>query len=392
MCWKMQGIIIRKRRQELGWLQTELCSGICAASYLSKIEQGKAEGSAEVRSLLLRRLGIEWRDDPEFMQETAAWFEDWYDRLFSGEEIDELAVALSQRREEYQHSPFFLDWLLLTWLTSGKPPVEVQDFVSVMDERQNSLYLSLTGKFSELLKISGRSYFLLEAGKRFFYKGDFTRALSCFQRGMDQAYREGSVRILMECCGDLACCYSCLNQLEQAREYFTATIRITRSLGRAGDLELVAYNLASTELQLGHPEDAVRHLLEHPWNQAMYFLKLSTCYERLGQREKALQALEQARTAPLNTDMEGVTATPGQVREIFDQMCCLANIRLNDTNYLKNPEYGKLLHISFRNMKKRMPESFFRFHAAWLEEWYVANRQYQKAHEILGSIFQYSKK
>lgn len=56
MYQKLQGIIIRRRRQELNWSQTALCAGICAVSHLSKIEQGKAEGSPEVLRLLLQRL------------------------------------------------------------------------------------------------------------------------------------------------------------------------------------------------------------------------------------------------------------------------------------------------------------------------------------------------
>ena len=71
MYQKLQGIIIRRRRQELNWSQTTLCAGICAVSHLSKIEQGKAEGSPEVLRLLLQRLGVEWRDDPDFCLEAS---------------------------------------------------------------------------------------------------------------------------------------------------------------------------------------------------------------------------------------------------------------------------------------------------------------------------------
>ena len=118
---RLQGILIRKRRQMANWSQETLCEGICAVSYLSKIEQGKTEGSSEVLYLLLRRLGILWREEPEFCRETSNWFEEWYDRLFSGESIRELGPALAQHRQDYRNSPFFLDWLLLSWLTDGHP-------------------------------------------------------------------------------------------------------------------------------------------------------------------------------------------------------------------------------------------------------------------------------
>ena len=47
------------------WSQTACAWGICTPSYLSKIEQGKAEPSPEVTELLLRRLGLVWIPEPE---------------------------------------------------------------------------------------------------------------------------------------------------------------------------------------------------------------------------------------------------------------------------------------------------------------------------------------
>ena len=47
------GLLIRQARLRLNWSQEGLCRGICAPSYLSKIEQGKAAPSPEVMELLL---------------------------------------------------------------------------------------------------------------------------------------------------------------------------------------------------------------------------------------------------------------------------------------------------------------------------------------------------
>ena len=387
MYQKLQGIIIRRRREEVNWSQTTLGAGICAVSHLSKIEQGKAEGSPEVLRLLLQRLGVEWRDDPDFCLEASAWFEEWYDRLFSGENIEKLESALAQRQEEFQNSPFFLDWLMLTWLTTGNPPENVKDYVSVMDDRQYNLYLCMTEQFQELLHVSNRSYFLLAAGTRPLWRGDYEKAAICFQRGMDQAYREGSLRILMKCCGNLGTCYSCLNQLEKTRECYAAASRMARSLGRLKDMAIMAYNLATTELQLGLPEDALRHLLEQPWNEAVYFQKLAICYEQLGQKDKSRSALNQALTAPMTVLLDGTPGETEEIRGIFKQICELIRIRLDDANYLKNPEYGNILIACIRSMKKQLPMGFVQFHAGWLEEWYVANRQYHKAHEVLRTFF-----
>ncbi len=380
---KLQGIIIRRRRQELAWSQTTLCDGVCAVSYLSKIEQGKAEASSEVLQLLFQRLGIRWRAEPEFCRQTAAWFEDWYDCLFSGEETDALGQELAARREEYRNSPFLLDYLLLTWLTAGEPPEDMEEYVPTMNVRQRNLYLCLNKQFDELLWTTDQSYFLLKIGEHHFVRGRYTDAVAYLQRCVDQACREGSLSILMLCQMWLGNCYSALNQLSQTQKFYAAAIRMARRLGRQVEMKVITYNLATTELQMGLTEEALRHLLERPWDEAMYFHKLAICYEQLGQKDRALAALDQAQAAP----QRELTGDPVQVREVFEQMCQLVRFRLEDPHYVKNPQYGSTLISCIRSQGKLFPMSFVRFHARWLEEWYTANRQYQKAYETVRSIF-----
>lgn len=60
--------------------------------------------------------------------------------------------------------------------------------------------------------------------------------------------------------------------------------------------------------------------------------------------------------------------------------------RLDDPNYLKNPEYGKALCACIKEMKRNFATNFARFHASWLLKWYTANRQYQKAYDLLLEI------
>ena len=62
------GLLIRQARLGRDWSQAGLCRGICAPSYLSKIEQGKAAPSPEVTELLLRRLGLVWTPEPENLE------------------------------------------------------------------------------------------------------------------------------------------------------------------------------------------------------------------------------------------------------------------------------------------------------------------------------------
>ena len=54
------GLRLRQQRLKRGWSQEGLCRGICAASYLSKIEQGQVQAAPELLELLFRRLELPW--------------------------------------------------------------------------------------------------------------------------------------------------------------------------------------------------------------------------------------------------------------------------------------------------------------------------------------------
>lgn len=184
---------------------------------------------------------------------------------------------------------------------------------------------------------------------------------------------------MMLCHLFLGNCYSTLNQLDQTLEHYEAARRMARSLGRRVTLVEIAYNQATTELQMGLTQEALRHLLEHPWNEALYFHKLAICYERLGQEKLARVALDRALEAPLGD----LPCDPPQAREIFEQMCGLIRFRLDHKGYLQEPEYGKALHSCVRSMEQQFSIGFVRFHVPWLEEWYAANRQYRQAYELV---------
>ena len=63
----MIGQLIRQERLRQNLSQEGLARGICAASYLSKIEQGQVEPGAEILERLCAALGIDYRSDPALL-------------------------------------------------------------------------------------------------------------------------------------------------------------------------------------------------------------------------------------------------------------------------------------------------------------------------------------
>ena len=75
----MMGALIRQLRLERNYSQEGLAKGICAASYLSKIEQGQADPSPEIIDRLFAALGVEYCRDEALLQQAQAHLDAYYE-------------------------------------------------------------------------------------------------------------------------------------------------------------------------------------------------------------------------------------------------------------------------------------------------------------------------
>lgn len=106
--------LIRYERLKRNWSQEGLCEGICAVSYLSKIEQGKAEPSDDILQALMRRLDLEWHGGEE-AQEVRGLLEELLEAELSmdGETHAALMERIAGMRDVCLNGPYMLDLLLL---------------------------------------------------------------------------------------------------------------------------------------------------------------------------------------------------------------------------------------------------------------------------------------
>ena len=73
------GVLIKQLRLERNFSQEGLAKGICAASYLSKIEQGQADPSPEIIDRLFAALGVEYCRDREMVRQAKQQLETYYE-------------------------------------------------------------------------------------------------------------------------------------------------------------------------------------------------------------------------------------------------------------------------------------------------------------------------
>lgn len=368
------GLLIRRERLRRDWSQKGLCRGICAVSYLSKIEQGKAEPSQEVLTLLLERLGVNWHTG-EIAKQAQALAEQLFDAFCSMDESRErdLLRLLEQQHDNYVNSPAMLDLLILEPLCAGTPgPEQLQAFEPVMDERQRGLWLLLENRCEEALQLLPLPITCALAGQWDYQSGRYARARERLQRAFEQAAEECRPHLMLFCRTLLGNCASDLNYDQGTLYHYTAAERLARALREENYLRDIRYNLASTQMQFGRYEEACGYFagLEQP--TVMELHKLAICWEGLGRPQEALDALDRAEQ----------TECTYPDRALALLMCRVVRYRLEHPGYLKEEAYGKLLLDCFSRLQQELPVGYAAFHLPWLEEWYTANRQYKQALEL----------
>lgn len=364
--------LIRYERLRRNWSLEGLCSGICAVSYLSKIEQGKAEPGQDILHALMQRLDIRWYDGAD----AARWVEEMteaglsFDHARSGRLLQEL----DEHREQYVNGPQMLNVLLLEkWLREEcRPEVELAAFESSFDEHQRALWMLGQCRTDEAVRLLPCACTWLMHGSLAYQAGQYTQAIERLLRACSMATDEGRARVLLQAKVLLGNCYSDQQEYEAMSVHYAAAMRLARDLGEEEMLESVRYNIASTDLQLGRTEQAYAYFsaLKEPGAMALH--KLAICEEKLGQTEDALRTIEHARKVQCSY--------PPQ--KLYEQMLDVVAYRLTHADYLRRSEYGEKLLTCFDAIRRDLSNGYAVFHLPWVEEWYTASRQYKQAYEL----------
>lgn len=117
--------------------QSGLCYGICAVSYLSKIEQGKMEVSEEILKLLLERLELPWIDDKE-TKDLESFVEAQYEFLFTHpiQEFLKQKEIFQEKKEKLYSSSLIADACILEAVYESRKDEIEEGLERYLDFRQ----------------------------------------------------------------------------------------------------------------------------------------------------------------------------------------------------------------------------------------------------------------
>ena len=367
------GNLILRERLARSWSQAGLCKDICTVSYLSKIETGKAQPSADVLRLLLARLGL--HTDPALEAAGARCAEDGYERLFTGR-FGELAAALPAASDEtYRATAAWTDILLLRQFDTDGGALDA-GLEAGMTPRQLAMQRLLQGRWDEALALLPNAFCHWRIGVSAYEAGRYEDAVEHLQAGYDLAARDGAARLMLLCRAYMGNCYCNRRDIERMRPHYAAARRLAQALGEQELLDSIAYNTAAVQIERGQFEEAYGYFsaLNDPSVLALH--KLAICCEKTGRTVEALAALERAEAAE----------TAEQRSEAVEKMLAVVRFRLAHPDYLHCDAYGALLLDCFACCRTRLPQGYAAFHLPWVVEWYTAARQYKKVCELLAEF------
>lgn len=379
---KVTGFIIRRERMRRDWSQDGLCRGICAASYLSKIEQGRVEASEDILRLLYERLELPWYGGESAMSGLSERLDELYELAYSGEfeVLREKISALAPENAALLQSPAAPDIAVLdaaaNWRGGTDAGVDA-GMEQYLSPRGLALLRLMQDRDAEAAAICPSALCSYWAGVAQYESGrSYTAAVENLQRAYSLAAGEGRARLMMLSRAYIGNCYCNQLDVENMEAHYTVAERLATALHDAGMLASIRYNRAATALETGDYESAYRYFsaLEEPTAMALH--KLAICCEKLGRRDEAFSALNRA-AAVEDTHMPAGLA---------EEMLSLVRRRLENPDYLRDADYGAALLDCFERCRRELPIGYAGFHLPWLLEWYTANRQYKLAYELMNEF------
>lgn len=379
---KVTGFIIRRERMRRDWSQDGLCRGICAASYLSKIEQGSVEASEDILRLLYERLELPWYGGESALPALSERIDELYELAYSGEfeVLREKISALAPENAALLQSPAAPDIAVLeaaaNWRGGADAGVDAGMEQHLLP-RGLALLRLMQDRDAEAAAICPSALCSYWAGVTQYESGrSYTAAVENLQRAYSLAAGEGRARLMMLSRAYIGNCYCNQLDVENMEAHYTVAERLATALHDAGMLASIRYNRAATALETGDFEGAYKYFSAVREPRLMDLHKLAICCEKLGRREEALAALDAAEAAE-------ETYIPA---ELAGAMLRLVRCRLENPDYLHDADYGAALLDCFERCRRELPIGYAGFHLPWLLEWYTANRQYKLAYELMNEF------
>lgn len=368
---KLVGTMLRMMRINRDWSQEMLCSGICAVSYLSKIEQGRVQPNEELIQKLFQRLEIPWQTVSA--DEGHKLCDHLYEVVFSDdtESIERSKESGILRQEASSLGELYPDYLVLRAYCCKDIEILPKELIELLDPRQRCLLYLLEDRPDDAMHVNPCALSVQRAGIKAYKEGKYTAAIELLEKAYEMAADQGYAKIMMFSKFYAGNCYFELQNIENTLKNYVIAKRLAKTLNNEDLMNTIEYNIASAAVENGNYEEGYTYFSQKEVLTILDAHKLSVCCEKTGRRVEAI--------AVLNSVMDKADG-------IYKKMCEIVLFRLKNKFYLQDAEYGNLLMRTFAEIQNQLPIGYARFHLPWVEEWCITNRQYKRIYEIMRSF------
>jgi HTH-type transcriptional regulator, quorum sensing regulator NprR len=271
----MTGMLIRKYRLEQNMSQEALCEGICAVSYLSKIEKGTVVCSDEILCRLFDILGVYIPENSEGLHLYAKKLNDYYGHFFlsNREETAAIMDKLSPKRDMLLHSYLAIDMMLVEAYDKFnnydgkfdlKPQLlellQCEDYMNDLQTHRMYLLLGryeahISGDYAESLKYYKLAHnyksdgIVLEALSTAHYLlGNYLESITLGDEAYSKLMEEGYLDRAMNLCFVIGAAYANLRNTDKMLQYYNRVLSLNSITQFKLQKGLVYYNIGSAYL------------------------------------------------------------------------------------------------------------------------------------------------
>lgn len=251
---RVAGLLLRLLRLQKNWSQETLCHGICAVSYLSKIELGKVEANAQLLADLFERLGTTWKESSEM----AILRDELYEGIFSWNDkfTSQKMKLLEENWDQLSIGPCYVDFVVIRAFHNGKPEWVSKELEPLLEPRQRALLAILRDQSEAAYRLYPCPLTALLIAQEVYHKGNYMLALEYSQMAYDQAAREGYAHLMMLSQLFMAASYSDMGNLDAMYRHSQIAERLGYALGEEDLVNVIRYNIAATKTEYGDYEGA----------------------------------------------------------------------------------------------------------------------------------------
>ena len=372
---KLIGTMIRKYRLEKNYSQEGLCKGVCAVSYLSKIEQGSVEASPEILQGLLHRLGESFDDDPSFLEPAGQIMEEGWQQVFCQGDCPRAEAFIQANRSRLLHGPYLLDALLLE-KNSQKNLPKLRELVHCMQPRQYTIFLLLEGRYEEAVQCDPCGFVLLQAGSNQCTKGEYAAALRLLERAWQQSAEEANLRLMILAKTMLGNTYAELQDWQQMDRCYQAALRMLEEVNQPWTEEYINsihYNVGATLLERQQYAQGWQQLSQCTRQDGLHCHKMAVAAEALGRTAEALDWIERGMKYCEESSYDFC----------LRQRLELVRFRLEHPDYLQSDAYESMLMDCFYTLQRKGLQGHARFELVWLIRFLQHRRRYKELAELL---------